>query len=104
MRNNVQVPSRLEQSTPPQQPRTDERRRNHEESYREHDAEREEHGLDRRSVLRRHVLQSGKVTVELVGENQRGALRDRDRVSVRFRLLVRPGKDMEIARARSIPM
>ena len=45
----------------------------------EHDAEGEEHGLHRRAVLRRHVLEPDDQAVEPVREDQRAGVRDRQR-------------------------
>ena len=44
----------------------------------DHDAEREEHRHQRRTVGRRHALEAGKQAVRVVREDQRAAVRDRD--------------------------
>ena len=50
-----------------------------------------------RTILRRHLRQAGHRPVEAVGQDQRGASRDRDSEAVHLRLFVRPGEDMEVA-------
>ena len=83
--DDPQVPAGLEQRAAPPQQRAVERRRDHEEADRQHDAEGEEHRHDRRTVLRRHALEPREQAVRVMGEDERGAARDRDFEQVAFR-------------------
>ena len=104
VRGDAQIPTRLEQDAPPHQPGADQRCRDHEEAGRQHDPEREENGHYRWALLRWHFLQPEELAVETMGQDQRRALRDRDREAVFFSLLVRPCKHMEVAAAKRVPM
>src|SRR6266571_2565786 len=104
VRGDAQIPTRLEQDAPPHQPGADQRCRDHEEAGRQHDPEGEENGHYRWALLRWHFLQPEELAVETMGQDQRRALRDRDREAVFFSLLVRPCKHMEVAAAKRVPM
>ena len=70
----------------------------------DHDAECEERRRDRWPVARRHALEAGKQTIPAMGEEKRGAVRDRHRKAVRFGLLVGPGEQHEIAWLVAVPV
>src|SRR4051794_7386014 len=100
----AQEPAALAELAAPAQPQAPQREAEHRESDPDHDAEREEHRPDRRAAVRRHVLQARHDPLSFMGQDIAAEPRDRDLVTVLFRLLIRPGEEHERRRGAPLPI